>query len=214
MKYKAALFDMNGVLINDEPLHEKSIQETLSTIGLTVTPIEYRKYFLGKVDEVGFGDFLNAKNRNENIRLLVDFKQRQYMSMADDKAVQTFSGVRRFIQYLSDKGIKLAVVTSAQSGEATSRLSSIGVAHLFNVVISSADITNSKPSPEGYLLVATKLKVTPSECFIIEDTPSGVAAGKAAGSFVLAVTNTVGQHDLKGADMIVDGLSTKLIDQL
>lgn len=214
MKYKAALFDMNGVLINDEPLHEKSIQNTLSTIGLTVATDEYRKYFLGKVDEVGFGDFLNSKNRNEDIRLLVNFKQKQYATIASDNAVQTFSGVRRFIQDLSEKGVKLAVVTSSQLDEATSGLSSIGIFHLFNVIVSSADVTSSKPNPEGYLLAASKLKVTPSECFVIEDTPSGVAAGKAAGSFVLAVTNTVGQHDLKGADMIVAGLSAKLVGQL
>ena len=214
MKYKAALFDMNGVLINDEPLHEKSIQNTLSTIGLTVATDEYRKYFLGKVDEVGFGDFLNSKNRNEDIRLLVNFKQKQYATIASDNAVQTFSGVRRFIQDLSEKGVKLAVVTSSQLDEATSGLSSIGIFHLFNVIVSSADVTSSKPNPEGYLLAASKFKVTPSECFVIEDTPSGVAAGKAAGSFVLAVTNTVGQHDLKGADMIVAGLSAKLVGQL
>jgi HAD superfamily hydrolase (TIGR01509 family) len=80
-----------------------------------------------------------------------------------------------------------AVVTSGGRALAAFRLAAVGLT-LPDVLISAEDVQRGKPAPDGYLLAAQRLGVDPSECIVIEDTPAGIAAGRAAGATVLAVS--------------------------
>ncbi len=95
------------------------------------------------------------------------------------------------------------VVTSASRPLAEVRLTAAGLP-IPPVLICSSDVLQGKPDPEGYLKGAARLGVAPADCLVLEDTPAGLAAGRAAGSQVLALTTTFGCHALPGATCIAN----------
>lgn len=98
-----------------------------------------------------------------------------------------------------------AVVTSGSRALASGRLRSAGLPQPA-VMVNGPDLANGKPHPEGYLAAARALGVEPGRCVVLEDSPAGVAAGKAAGAFVIAVTVTHPASELTAADVVVPDL--------
>ena len=93
------------------------------------------------------------------------------------------------IQSLKDKGIKVAIGSSSRN--AVTILTKLGLFHLFDVIVDGNDVTRSKPAPDIFLLAAKRLDVKPSECIVIEDAHSGIAAAKDAGMFAFAISDAV-----------------------
>ncbi len=102
-------------------------------------------------------------------------------------------------------GQSAAIATSATRNLALARLEAAGVG-IPEVVVSADDITRGKPDPEPYLLAAQRLGVDPAQCLVVEDAPSGLTSGRAAGCATLGVVSTHGAHDLD-ADLVVPDLS-------
>lgn len=100
----------------------------------------------------------------------------------------------------------LGLVSSAPRENIDLTLSDLDLAGIFNCIASGQEVTESKPSPEIYLLAAKRLQVTPNDCLVIEDSPLGVTAAKTAGMKCLAVANTHRREDLEEADRVVDSL--------
>jgi len=109
------------------------------------------------------------------------------LEIADTKVVKAIAGAQEFLQTISSG--RWAVVTSAHLELATSRMNAAGLP-IPKVLITVEDVKQGKPSPEGYLLAAQKLQVSPEECIIFEDAPAGITAAVNAGIRVIAV----GQH--------------------
>ena len=87
----------------------------------------------------------------------------------------------------------------------------------FSLIISGKDVTEGKPSPQGFLLAAKKLGITPQNCVVIEDAVAGVRAAKRGGMYCIAVTNTCPREDLAEADIVVNSLgeiTVKTIEEL
>jgi sugar-phosphatase len=98
-----------------------------------------------------------------------------------------------------------AIVTSAGRPLAVHRMSIAGLP-VSKTLVSADDVTKGKPHPEGYLVAADKLGVAPEDCVVIEDAPAGIAAARAAGMTVVAVTTTFEAHELSDADAVVETL--------
>jgi mannitol-1-/sugar-/sorbitol-6-phosphatase len=98
-----------------------------------------------------------------------------------------------------------AVVTSGSRALAGGRLRGAGLPAPA-VMVNGPDLANGKPHPEGYLAAAAELGVDPARCVVLEDAPAGVAAGRAAGAFVIAVTVTHAPDELSAADIVVPDL--------
>lgn len=103
----------------------------------------------------------------------------------------------------------VAIVTSGGRRLAEARLRAAGLQRP-KVLVSVDSISRGKPDPEPYLYAAQRLKIAPSRCTVFEDAPAGVAAGRAAGMRVVALTTTVGAEELAGADRIVRDLAEYL----
>jgi len=99
---------------------------------------------------------------------------------------------------------RVAVVTSATRRLAAARLAAVGI-ELPAVVVYADDVSRGKPDPEGYLTAAGRLGVDPGEALVVEDSPPGIEAGRAAGAATVAVTSTHAAADL-AADVVIDGL--------
>jgi beta-phosphoglucomutase len=213
MNYKAVLFDMDGVIVDSEPLHVAAFQATLKNYGHDLTDEQYKQHFAGRTDEAGFKQYFDFIDETVELPVIMDEKAKAYLELAADQLVP-YPGVIEFIRDLAEHKVPLALVTGSLRVEAEVTLKAFGITDLFNAIIAAEDTSQSKPNPEGYLKGAKALGFEPADCIVIEDAPSGVKAASAAGVCCLAVTTTHTEEELKEATLIVDQLRPGCIDPL
>lgn len=213
MTYKAVLFDMDGVIVDSEPLHVAAFQATLKNYGYGLSHEQYKQHFAGKTDEAGFKQYFDLIGETVELPVIMDKKAKAYLSLAADQLVP-YPGVIECIRDLAKQNVALALVTGSLRAEAEVTLKAFNLISLFLAVVAAEDITQSKPSPEGYLKGAKALGIDPADCIIIEDAPSGVLAAENAGIRCVAVTNTHTKDELADAALLVDQLKPGCIDSL
>lgn len=213
MSFRAVLFDMDGVIIDCEPIHLAAFQAVLKHHGHTLTDGQYKRYFAGKTDQAGFQDYFDSVGEGINVPAIMGEKAKAYLALASDRLIP-YPGVIELIQDLAGRGIPLAIVTSSLRAEAELTLKFFGIRKLFSVVIAAEDFTHSKPDPESFLKGAVALHITPADCVAIEDTPSGVKSALAAGMRVIGVTNTHTAKELQEATLILGKLQPGCLDML
>lgn len=213
MNYQAVLFDMDGVIVDSEPLHVAAFQATLKNYGHDLSPEQYKQHFAGRTDEAGFKQYFDYIGETVKLPSIMDEKAKAYLALATDQLVP-YPGVIEFIHDLARQKVPLALVTGSLRAEAEITLETFGLTKYFSVVIAAEDIEYSKPDPEGYLKSAEALGVNSADCIVIEDAPKGVQAAKAAGMRCLAVTTTHNREELSSATLIVEQLRPGCIDSL
>ena len=206
---KALLMDFNGVIINDEPIQMRAYQELLAAENIALTDAEYYEC-LGMDDrafvEAAYARVGKTPETNKVLELVQQKTQKWHDIMSD--GIPMFENVENFIRKMSEE-FALGIVSMSGRSEITFILEQTGLKECFDVIVSSEDVSNCKPDPEGYRLGFRELDLartnkghlpmTHAECVVIEDSPPGVQAGKAAGLPVLGVTNTVEAGRLRAA---------------
>jgi beta-phosphoglucomutase len=201
MVLKAVLFDFNGVIINDEPIHERLIYEVLLEENLRPTTNIYRQFCLGRSDRAALQDLFKRQERPLNEvtlqRLMARKKELYHQALVELDPLPLFPGLRELLDRLNALQLSLAVVSGAVRSEIEWVLERTELRSLFSVIVSGDEIQSSKPNPEGYLLAIARLnelnpeiRLTSGECLAIEDTPAGIEAAKQAGISVVGVANT------------------------
>lgn len=213
MSYKAVLFDMDGVIVDSEPLHVAAFQATLKSYGHDLSDEQYKQHFAGKTDEAGFKQYFDFIGETVELPVIMNEKATAYLELAAGQ-LTPYPGVIEFIKSLAREGTPLALVTGSLRAEAEVTLKTFSLANFFSAVIAAEDISQSKPSPEGYLKAARALGIAPSDCIVIEDAPSGLRAARAAGMRCLAVTTTHTKEELADATAIADQLRPGCVDSL
>jgi beta-phosphoglucomutase len=223
---KAVLFDFNGVIINDEPLHARLIDQILLEENLRPKPEDYWQFCVGRSDRACFTDLLTSRGRMVTDKYLDDLiarKSRAYQQqLAAIEKLPIYPGLADFIFQLRSSHIKMAVVSGAVRPEIELVLQRAQLAQHFSVIVSADDITHSKPNPEGYLLAVQRLNqqfpdlnLQPHECLAIEDTFAGLQAAKHAGMQVVGVANTYPFHMMqRRSNWTVDFLSELELDRI
>lgn len=226
MTLKAVLFDFNGVIINDEPLHEQLIDQILISENLRPQPGEFWKVCLGRSDRACLTDLLTRRGRvvtETHLLQLVKRKAQAYQHELEKlQKLPLYPGLENLIFQLRSRSLKLAVVSGAIRSEVELVLNRATLAEYFTVIVAGDDITTSKPEPDGYLLAVERLNqqypalnLQPWECLAIEDTPAGIEAAKRAGMPVVGVANTYPFHMLqRQANWTVDYLCDLEIDRV
>lgn len=199
----AVIFDMDGVMINSEPLWQIAEKEVFSALGVnvneefceftkTMTTAEVTKFWYNKTPW-----------KNKNLKEV----ERMVISRVTDLIEQReckISGVKNFIARLHSKGFKLGIATNSPLEIVPVVLRQVGVANFFDAISSAEFEENGKPDPTIYLRTAKKLKVCLENCIVIEDSYSGMLAAKRAGMTVVAFTNGNKGIDLTNADYKID----------
>lgn len=217
MTLKAVLFDFNGVIINDEPLHQQLIDQILIEENLRPKPGEYRQVCLGRSDRACLTDLLTRRGRvvsETHLLQLIKRKAQAYQQELEKLELRLYPGLEDLIFQMRSRDLKLAVVSGAIRSEVELVLNRATLAEYFPVIVAGDDITTSKPEPDGYLLAVERLNqqycdlnLQPSECLAIEDTLAGIQAAKRAGIQVVGVANTYPFHMLqRQANWTVDYL--------
>ncbi len=206
---RALIFDFNGVIVDDEPVHFTLFLKVLAEVKVRLSKEDYYAKYLGMDD---FGCFAAAagdqgkKLSEEKIEELTERKNRYYLEVMETTP-PFVPGVLEFIQELAATHY-LAVVSGALRREVEWLLGRGGVATLFQAVVAAEDVEHGKPDPEGFEMalqllnrdyVASSEILLPGECLAIEDSAWGIRAAKGAGMPALAVTTSFTEKELSGA---------------
>jgi HAD superfamily hydrolase (TIGR01509 family) len=203
---EAVLFDMNGVIVDDEQIHELACAHVLADFGRRLDHRSYQQHFVGRTDEDGFRSYFSGTPAVRYMDQLIAAKRDEYRALATG-ALKPCPGALACIASLVDSEVKLALVTSSTRREARRVLETLRLTSVFHTCITAEDVRIGKPDPQAYLLAARALIVDPPACVVVEDAPSGIEAARKAGMRCLGVTTTHPPEELREADRIVVSLS-------
>lgn len=200
---KCIIFDMDGVLIDTEPLHYKVWQEVFAERGLIIDYENYKdcigstRKFLYELILKNYGrDFRNDPTLPKRF---IEIKDK----FLNEKGIPQIEGVTETVRALHEKGYKLAVASSSPLRYIHFAMEKLGIADCFDLLFSGEQVKNPKPAPDTFLAVSEKLGISPEECVVIEDSENGSRAARAAGMYCLGFANpNSGNQDLSAADEI------------
>ena len=203
-RIEAIVFDMDGVLIDSEPVHYESTRLLfLDELGVTLKePINNE--FLGSTDRYMF-EVLRERYRLEvSVDDLIDRRKVIYMNLVEKQGLPWRDGILNLIADLAASRYRLAVASSSLKRIIDHTLESGGIRRYFEAIVSGDEITAPKPAPEIYLEAARRLRIDPVRCAAIEDTDVGVRSAKAAGMFTIAFPcPTTAKMDFSSADAVI-----------
>jgi beta-phosphoglucomutase len=216
---KAVLFDFNGVIINDEPIHKELIDEILLGENLRPSEGEFQKFCLGRSDRACLSDILYSRGRvitEDYLNKIIENKAKAYQQKLDNlNELPIYDHLSEFLAKIQAKGLAIGLVTGALRSEVKFILDRAEIASYFSVIVAGDDLKASKPQPDGYLLAIERFnrldfnfQLQPVNCLAIEDTPAGIQAAKTAGMQVVGIANTYPFHIMqRQANWAIDYLS-------
>lgn len=201
----AVIFDMDGILVDSEPIHRDAAQALLASSGLDLREEVYLQC-VGTTAQRTY-DILSA---NYDLPWSFDDYQGAYeieILSRLRRPLDRLPGVGATLEAVERRGLGLALASSSRFSWIEATLEGLGLTGRFPVVASGQEVTNGKPSPEIFLLAAERLGVDPGNCLVFEDSPAGVAASSSAGMRTVAVRTEYTENlALPGADVILDSL--------
>lgn len=213
---RAVMFDFNGVLVDDEPIHLEMFQKVLGEEGIELGRDEYYETYLGFDDKGCFAAVLDAAGEPcppARLARLIARKAAYYRQRVQDGGFPFFPGAAELVRDAADRGWTLGLVSGALRDEIDGALRQAGLRELFKVVVAAEDVEESKPSPEGYEKALSALNsapplperlVHPHEVLALEDSPAGLESAAAAGLVSVGVAQTYPASELGAAGAVVE----------
>jgi HAD superfamily hydrolase (TIGR01509 family) len=207
--FAGVIFDMDGVLCDSEDFMAEAASRMFGEAhGVTVRPAEFF-LFRGMGEDRYLGGV--AAQRGVTLNMPADkiHAYRLYLDAIKGR-LQPLPGVHEFVSACRQRGLKLAVASSADRIKLEGSLTEIGLPPgRFDAVVTGTDVTHKKPDPEIFLTAARLLGLPEANCLVVEDASSGVQAAKAAGSRCLALTTSLDAGTLRklGADWVAQDLA-------
>lgn len=184
----AVTFDMDGLLVDSEPLWFQAESAVMARLGAGWGPADQHALVGGSLGSTV--EYLIAKARETADPVVVGrWLIETMVELVSTGPLTVLPGTAELIGEVQAAGLPHALVTSSVPAVVDAVLARLDVR--FDVIISGADVTHAKPDPEGYLLAAAKLGAEPRRCIALEDSPNGVAAAEKAGLCVVAVPSVV-----------------------
>ena len=184
----AVLFDMDGLLVDTEPLWLETETDVMARLGAPWSPADQEALLGGSMDRT-ISYLLAKASRPVPPATVARWMLEGMLDRVRAGRVVVRQGARELLTEVAAAGLPRALVTSSQRAFADAVLSATGMA--FPVTVCGEDVTATKPDPEPYLLAAKLLGADPARCVVLEDSPNGVVAAAAAGCRVLAVPSLV-----------------------
>ena len=200
-RFQAIIFDMDGVIVDSEPLHERAFLEVFAEMGYGETHgINFPDYY-GRSDKALWLDFIAQHHPPQPFEELLAWKQRRLVELVvAEKPI--FEGLPELLEQLAPR-FRLGVASGSPHAVIDEVLRLENLRRFFPLVVSVTDVGKGKPAPDVFLRTAELLGVAPGECCVIEDAAVGVEAALAAGMDVIAITNTLPADQLTRASRVV-----------
>ena len=209
---EAVIWDMDGVIVDSGPYHLQAWQEVFVKRGVNFTEEDFRRNF-GKRNDTIIRNTMGEDISPGEADIIATEKEESYRRRVAQH-VKAFPGVIALMKALTAQGMKMAIASSAPPENIDLIADGLGIKEYFQAIVWGREVTEGKPSPQGFLLAAQRLRVKPRNCVIIEDAIAGVTAAKRAGMKCVAVTNTHPAAKLSEAECVVDTLEAVSVEDL
>ncbi|MDA2935366.1 HAD family phosphatase [Acidobacteria bacterium AH-259-D05] len=220
MQIRGIIFDFNGVLVDDEPVHFHAFREALKEEGLTFSWEEYCNKYLPYDDHNFFVHFLRDQNRQiipQHIHRLIEVKSHYYFKAIE----QDVPVIEPSIDFLGrlPSGLHLAIASGAAKEEIEFILNHLRLRERFVTVIAASDVEHGKPHPEAFLKALDGLKEhDPTfdchQVIVIEDSYHGIQSAHTAGMKCVALSTSYPREKLSEADLVLESLQGWTLKQL
>ena len=198
---EAVLFDMDGVIIDSEPLWSKAEQQLLARRNLRYSP-QLKTVMMGRDAKEAVRLLINHYNLGEGVDEIVA-ERNQLIAELFKEHLQPVPHVLELLRSVRDSEIKTGLASSSPKELVDLALGRLNITGLFDLILSGDQVARGKPAPDIYLTAARELGVSNESCLVIEDAPHGVAAAKAAGMRCLAISTSASEPELAAADRVV-----------
>jgi beta-phosphoglucomutase family hydrolase len=203
--FRAVIFDMDGVIIDSEPIYFKAGNKLFQYLGLDVSEEEHHSY-VGISSRDMWSRLRNKYKIDLSTEELVEMEMNMYidylLSRKDEKPIP---GVVELIEDLYKNNRDLALASSSSIKSIKIVLDMFNLGKFFETIVSGYEVESGKPAPDIFLYAAKRLGVQPEDCVVIEDSENGIEAAKSAGMKCIGFKNlNSGKQDLSSADMVID----------
>ena len=199
------IFDMDGVIVENHQYHYLAWQKIAAKHGITIDEVFYREKMNGRTLKKLMKVVFEREMSDEEAKSIGLEKEAIYRDLYKDHRKPT-TGLIKFLEEAKEKGIPMAVGTSAPKENVEFTLDDLDLRKYFVGVVDDSMVVHGKPDPEVYLKGAELVNRKPEECIVFEDAVSGIQAGKAAGSKVIGLATSHSREELD-ADLIIDNFS-------
>jgi beta-phosphoglucomutase family hydrolase len=208
---KAFIFDLDGVIIDSEPLHDLVDLEVATAFEIELDHHRLQRYVGMRSREVW--DSIIKEDQltltSDELLAIADAKKEKYIA---ENELQPINGIRELLIELKEKDYRIALASSSPQRFIEAVLNKFEIHSYFEYMVTGDEVEKGKPDPEIYLLAAQRLNVDPKSCIVLEDSKNGIIAGNAAGMKTIGFANPgSGNQDLSKANHIVQSIAEVLV---
>tara|TARA_B100000315_G_scaffold196157_1_gene187228 strand:+ start:609 stop:1262 length:654 start_codon:yes stop_codon:yes gene_type:complete len=205
-KYKAVLFDLDGVIADSEPIRYLSYQQLFKLLFNVELPLVMPKELIGNCERDNIQYFLDIFQLSASIK---DFQNRRQTILINDlkKYLRPAIGLYELLDQLYKNEILISLTTNSSKSYAKCFLEILNIESYFSVIITKEDVRHSKPFSDIYLKAVRELNLESFQCIAVEDSPKGILAAKRAGITCIAITTSFLDSELTNANFVINNLS-------
>lgn len=205
---KAVIFDMDGVLIDSEPLHFEVDKMVLRKLNIDESE-SYLERFVGYTNPAMWKIIKTEYSIEKTIDELIELQMTTKLKYLEESDYKAIEGIKELLKEIRRNKIPIGIASSSPRVFIEAVIKKIGISEYFDNWISGEEVEKSKPEPDVFLKVAELLAVNPHDCIVIEDSKSGTIAAKKAGMKCIGYKNiNSGNQDLSVADIIIENMSS------
>ncbi|GIP18091.1 phosphatase [Paenibacillus montaniterrae] len=203
---KAFIFDMDGVIIDSEPLHFAVDLMILEQFGLNLEKEKLEQY-VGMTNPEMWRLIKEQYGVTNTVEEMIEAQLARKLTHLDEIELEPISGIRELLLELRNNNISIGLASSSPRVFIEAVLTKFNIIDQFSCIVSGEEVDRGKPAPDVYLEAARMLKVKPEDCVVLEDAKHGVKAAKSAGMQCIGFVNpNSGNQDLSEADFAVTSI--------
>lgn len=207
MPISVVLFDMDGVLLDSEPFHDKVNEDIYNALGIVVDKADVNE-FIGRTSNHRWMCLKEKYHLSRTVDELNDWQWKALVEELPDFGVGASDGLDSLLLFLKQNNIRASIASSSRNTFVEAVMDHLDLHEDMEGYTCGDEVANCKPAPDIFLLAASKMGVSPEQCLVIEDSAAGVSAAKAAGMYAVGYDNPTSEgQDLSLADVTVRNLA-------